>query len=279
MCARQWASRTIEGVVVPDARGTNRAHRYLQAMSESASAISTAAPASTAGLATLGEPSHWVCHWTRLVAPGGAVLDVASGAGRHARWFAAHGHPVTALDRDAAALATMRDDPRITTCVADLEGAPWPLPDRARFAAVVVTNYLHRPLFPRLLEALAPAGVLIYETFAHGNQTVGKPSNPAFLLAPGELLDVVRSRLRVVAFQEWFSCAAATGLRPADLRNSGGGASLRRGTGRYAGRQADPAPALLRTGWLIRYNRGLLIKFMAFHDQRYSKRHPKRHPR
>jgi len=154
--------------------------------------------------ATLGEPSRWVRHWAHLVAPGGAVLDVASGAGRHARWFAANGHPVTALDRDAAALATMRSESRITTLANDLEGAPWPLPDVARFAAVVVTNYLHRPLFPQLLQALAPAGVLIYETFARGNETVGKPSNPAFLLAPGELLDIVRPRLRVVAFQDGF---------------------------------------------------------------------------
>ena len=161
-------------------------------------------PAFTASHAPLGEPSRWVRHWTHLVAPGGAVLDVASGAGRHARWFAGHGHPVTALDRDAAALATMQDEPLITTLTADLEGAPWPLPDGAQFAAVVVTNYLHRPLFPRLLDALAPGGVLIYETFAHGNQTVGKPSNPAFLLTPGELLDTVRPRLRVVAFQDGF---------------------------------------------------------------------------
>jgi SAM-dependent methyltransferase len=161
-------------------------------------------PAITASHAPLGEPSRWVRHWTHLVSPDGAVLDVASGGGRHARWFAAHGHPVTALDRDAAALATMQDEPLITTLTADLEGAPWPLPDGAKFAAVVVTNYLHRPLFPHLLEALAPGGVLIYETFAHGNQNVGKPSNPAFLLAPGELLDTVRPRLRVVAFQDGF---------------------------------------------------------------------------
>jgi SAM-dependent methyltransferase len=145
-----------------------------------------------------------VSHWAHLVAPGGAVLDVAAGAGRHARWFAGHGHPVTALDRDAAALAAMQDEPLITVLTADLEGAPWPLPDGAKFAAVVVTNYLHRPLFPHLLEALAPGGVLIYETFAQGNQTVGRPSNPAFLLTPGELLDTVRPRLRVVAFQDGF---------------------------------------------------------------------------
>ncbi|MGF6772862.1 SAM-dependent methyltransferase [Paraburkholderia sp. GAS199] len=151
-----------------------------------------------------GEPSRWVRHWAHLVAPGGAVLDVASGAGRHARFFASLGHPVMALDRDAAALATLADEPRITTFTADIEGAPWPLPESSTFAAIVVTNYLHRPLFPRLLDSLAPGGVLVYETFAKGNESVGKPSNPAFLLAPGELLEVVRGRLRVVAFQDGF---------------------------------------------------------------------------
>jgi len=151
-----------------------------------------------------GEPSRWVRHWAHLVAPGGAVLDVASGAGRHARFFASLGHPVTALDRDAAALELMRDDPRITTLAADIEGAAWPLPVDAKFAAIVVTNYLHRPLFPQLLRSLAPGGVLVYETFAQGNERVGKPSNPAFLLAPGELLEVVRGHLRVVAFQDGF---------------------------------------------------------------------------
>ncbi|MGF6599545.1 SAM-dependent methyltransferase [Paraburkholderia sp. GAS448] len=153
---------------------------------------------------TLAEPSRWVRRWTHLVTEGGAVLDVASGAGRHARWFASHGHPVTAIDRDADALAAMRDERGITTFTADIEEGAWPLPADAKFAAVVVTNYLHRPLFPRLLDALAPSGVLIYETFAQGNETVGKPSRPAFLLAPGELLDVVRGRLRVVAFQDGF---------------------------------------------------------------------------
>lgn len=151
-----------------------------------------------------GEPSRWVRHWAHLVAAGGAVLDVASGAGRHARFFASLGHTVTALDRDAAALDLMRDEPRITTLAADIEGAPWPLPAGAQFAAIVVTNYLHRPLFPQLLRSLAPGGVLVYETFAQGNETVGKPSNPAFLLAPGELLEVVRGHLRVVAFQDGF---------------------------------------------------------------------------
>lgn len=152
----------------------------------------------------LGDVSRWVRRWTHLVAPGGAVLDVASGAGRHARWFAARGHAVTAIDRDFAALVTMRDEPNIAIVAADIENAAWPLAAHATFAAVVVTNYLHRPLFPQLLSALAPDGVLIYETFAQGNETVGKPSNPDFLLKPGELLDEVRGQLRVIAYQDGF---------------------------------------------------------------------------
>ncbi|NYH12820.1 SAM-dependent methyltransferase [Paraburkholderia bryophila] len=202
-----------------------------------------------AALHGLGEPSRWVRHWAHLVAAGGAVLDVASGAGRHARFFASLGHPVTAVDRDAAALDTLCDAPLITPLVADLEGAVWPLPGNAKFAAVVVTNYLHRALFPQLLDALAPGGVLVYETFAQGNESVGKPSNPAFLLAPGELLEVVRGPAPGRCFSRRFSRAAAPGLRPAHLRNSGGG-SLSRPC-------AGGTPALLRVDWLIRYNRGL----------------------
>jgi len=154
--------------------------------------------------AGVSEPSGWVRQWAHLIVPGGTVLDVASGAGRHARWLAARGHPVAALDRDAAALATMGGVAGVATLACDLEGAPWPLPDDARFAAIVVTNYLHRPLMPRLVDALAPGGVLIYETFAQGNETVGKPSNPAFLLAPGELLAVCMPALRVIAYQDGF---------------------------------------------------------------------------
>jgi SAM-dependent methyltransferase len=160
--------------------------------------------ASGASHVTIGEPSRWVKRWAHLVEAGGAVLDVASGAGRHAQFFASRGHPVTAVDRDAAALESMNGVPGIDTLAVDIENGPWPLPASGQFSAVVVTNYLHRPLFPQLLAALAPGGVLIYETFAQGNETVGKPSNPAFLLAPGELLDAVRGVLRVVAFQDGF---------------------------------------------------------------------------
>jgi SAM-dependent methyltransferase len=151
-----------------------------------------------------GTPSGWVVRWAPLVAPGARVLDVASGRGRHARWFASRGHAVLALDRDAGALASMQGVSGIETLTADLEdGSPWPL-SAEQFGAVVVTNYLHRPLFAHLIDALAPGGVLVYETFAVGQASIGKPSNPAFLLRPGELLDAVRGRLNVVAYEDGF---------------------------------------------------------------------------
>jgi SAM-dependent methyltransferase len=150
--------------------------------------------------------SAWIEQWSHLVEQGGAVLDVASGNGRHARYFALRGHPVLALDRDETALASLAAVEHVTTRCADLENASWPLRDDEKFAAVVVTNYLHRPLFPYLFDALAPGGVLLYETFAAGNERAGfgKPSNPDFLLNPGELLDAVRGRLRVIAYQDGF---------------------------------------------------------------------------
>ena len=146
-------------------------------------------------------PSAWVARWADRVLAGGRVLDLACGNGRHARFFAARGCQVEAVDRDAAALAALAGIPGVTTRCADLEGGGWPCGD-LRFDAIVVTNYLHRPLFSHLLAGLAPGGVLIYETFAAGNERYGRPSNPAFLLASGELLEAVRGRLRVVAYED-----------------------------------------------------------------------------
>lgn len=146
------------------------------------------------------EVSPWVARWAHLVPAGGTVLDVACGRGRHLRWFAQRGHRVTGVDRDAEALATLAGTGE--TLVADIENGPWPLGDR-QFDAVVVTNYLWRALFPRLLASVAPGGVLLHETFAQGNETVGKPSRPDFLLAPGELLRAYPG-LRVVAFEDGF---------------------------------------------------------------------------
>lgn len=149
--------------------------------------------------------SPWIRRFTPLLRPGCSVLDVACGGGRHVHWFAQRGHAVVAVDRDAEAIAPLRGLARVV--VADIENGPWPLPDE-RFGAVVVTNYLWRPLLPRLLESLEDGGVLLYETFAVGNETVGCPRSPDFLLRAGELLEVARG-LRVVAFEDGFLDAPA----------------------------------------------------------------------
>lgn len=146
------------------------------------------------------EPSPWVVHWAPHLRANGAVLDLACGSGRHARFLLDRGHRVTAVDRDAGALAALPDDPRLEVVQADLENGPWPFEGR-RFDGVVVVRYLWRPLFPRLLEALAPGGVLLYETFALGQERLGRPRNPDFLLRPAELLEfALEGRLEVLAF-------------------------------------------------------------------------------
>ncbi len=150
----------------------------------------------------LTDPSPWVLRFASLAREGAKVLDLACGSGRHSRLFLDLGHPVTALDRDLSGLAVTRDTPGFTALESDLEdGSPWPLAGR-RFGAVVVTNYLYRPLFPKIIAALAPGGLLIYETFALGNERFGKPRNPDHLLRPGELLEAVRDHLRVIAYED-----------------------------------------------------------------------------
>jgi SAM-dependent methyltransferase len=145
--------------------------------------------------------SPWVARFADRIPADGPVLDLAAGGGRHTRFLTGCGHPVTAVDRDVAGLADLRPDPAVTVLEVDLEdGRPWPLGGR-RFAGVVVTNYLHRPLLPAIVSAVAPDGCLIYETFAVGNERFGKPSNPDFLLRPGELLEAVRGRLTVLAYE------------------------------------------------------------------------------
>jgi len=145
-------------------------------------------------------PSPWIDRWAHLIAPGGSVLDVAAGSGRHTTWLAARGHVVTAVDRDDAATAALHGIAQVV--VADIEAGPWPLAGR-RFDAVVVTNYLWRPLLPTLTASLAESGVLLYETFAAGNETVGRPARADFLLTTGELL-AVGAGLRIVAYEDGF---------------------------------------------------------------------------
>jgi SAM-dependent methyltransferase len=144
--------------------------------------------------------SLWVQRFAPLIRPGGSVLDVACGSGRHVRWLAAQGWQLTGIDKNAAAVETLHGLADIV--VADIEGNAWPLPGR-RFDAVVVTHYLWRSLWPDLLASLAEGGVLIYETFANGQQSLGQPSRPEFLLRTGELLQAF-SALRVVAFEDGF---------------------------------------------------------------------------
>lgn len=146
--------------------------------------------------------SLWVERFAPLIRAGGSVLDLACGKGRHALLLAELGYKVEAVDRDAGSLTEIAAKaPGIVTRLADLEGGPWPYHGRA-FDGIVVTNYLFRPLLPLLLDALEVDGVLIYETFMAGNERFGKPSNPEFLLRRDELLDLVRPRLTVVAFEQ-----------------------------------------------------------------------------
>lgn len=147
-------------------------------------------------------PSPWVVRFADLVPAGGPVLDLACGAGRHTRFFLKLGHPVVAVDIDLSGIEDLVGRPGLEAVQADLEdGRAFPFAGR-RFAGIVVTNYLYRPLFPALIAALAPGGVLIYETFAEGNERFGKPRKPDHLLRPGELLEAVHGRLRVVAYED-----------------------------------------------------------------------------
>ena len=154
-------------------------------------------------------PSAWVRRWSHLIPDGARVLDVACGGGRHLRWFADRGARVTGVDRDAALLARLRGEPSgvgatVELVEADLENAPWPFGGR-RFDAVVVARYLWRPLLPAIVASVDTGGVLLYETFARGQESVGRPARADFLLAPGELLAVAAAAgLRVVAYEDGF---------------------------------------------------------------------------
>ncbi|MEO7387286.1 MAG: class I SAM-dependent methyltransferase [Gammaproteobacteria bacterium] len=146
------------------------------------------------------EPSAWVVRHAGLVPAVGPVLDVACGNGRHARYFAARGHPVAAVDIDTVGVADLADQPGVLVLQADLEHGSWPFAPGG-FAGIVITNYLHRPHFPVVPGTLRQGGVLIFETFAGGNEQFGRPRNPDFLLAAGELLAVFSPLLQIVAYE------------------------------------------------------------------------------
>lgn len=145
-------------------------------------------------------PSGWIERYAHLVRHGGRVLDVAAGHGRHTRFFAARGCHVTAVDLDASGLSDVRTVNAVTVLEQDLETRSWPF-DRESFDAIVVTNYLHRPHFPKYIETLFNGGVLLIETFGAGNEKLGRPRNPDFLLHPNELLTAFSGDLQIIAYE------------------------------------------------------------------------------
>lgn len=172
----------------------------------------------------MSQPSAWIVRWSHLVPAGGRVLDVACGAGRHLRWFADRGHAVTGVDRAPDAVASAARWGRALQ--ADIEAGPWPFAGE-NFDVVVVTNYLWRPRLPDIVAAVAPGGVLLYETFAAGNETIGKPSRPDFLLQPGELIAACAG-LRVVAYEHGYEATPPRFVqRIAGVRLDGSGIPLR----------------------------------------------------
>ncbi len=147
----------------------------------------------------LSAPSAWIERWHGMFGDGKTVLDLACGSGRHGRLFLGNGARVTFVDIDTDGLNDLKGNSRATVVQADLENADWPLPNRT-FDAVVVTNYLHRPLFRNIVSAVAPGGWLFYETFAVGNERYGRPCNPDFLLKHDELKHSVEGELEIVGY-------------------------------------------------------------------------------
>jgi SAM-dependent methyltransferase len=146
-------------------------------------------------------PSPWIMRFAAQVPAGGPVADIACGRGRHGRLFLERGHPVLFADRDVSRVADLSGAAGVEILEADLEDGGWPLSGRT-FAGVIVTNYLWRPILPKIVDLVAPGGLLLYETFALGNEAYGRPRNPDFLLRPGELFEIVRGRLDVLAYEQ-----------------------------------------------------------------------------
>ncbi|XHS76813.1 class I SAM-dependent methyltransferase [Burkholderiaceae bacterium UC74_6] len=148
----------------------------------------------------LSAPSPWLLRWAAAPQPGKTALDLACGSGRHLPHLLELGMTVTGVDRDVAATAPWQDKVEIIN--ADIEAGPWPLEGR-RFDIVLVTNYLWRPLLPTIVQSVAPGGWLIYETFATGQESIGRPSRPDFLLQPGELIQACAG-LRIAAYEDLY---------------------------------------------------------------------------
>lgn len=201
-----------------------RARDDIDGVDDSAAAAGMTAAENAADARPPTEPSRWVMRFSRLVRAGGQVLDLAAGGGRHTHWFLASERSVVALDRDLSALEWL-EHPRLEKVEADLEASEgWPLGERS-FDAVVVTNYLWRSIFDDIVGAVRHDGVLIYETFAEGNERYGRPRRPEFLLQAGELLAKVAPRLEIVAYEHGYTehpsprvvqrvCAIGRGRRP-----------------------------------------------------------------
>ncbi len=168
--------------------------------------------------------SAWVARWISQFAAREMILDVACGSGRHTQLLLDHSLRVVAVDVNISAMNSLEHRHNLELVQADLENEPWPFAS-AYFDGIVVTNYLHRPIFPDLVASLKPGGIFIYETFALGNGRFGRPSNPDFLLQPGELLRVVDGKARVIAYEDVYTespkpalvqriCAVANGGSP-----------------------------------------------------------------
>ena len=146
-------------------------------------------------------PSAWVKRFAPLFDPREEVLDLAAGEGRHTAWLLLTGHRVLAVDRDVSVLDPLVGTKNFTLECRDLEGEPWPYAPE-RFGAIVVTNYLHRPLFPHFWESLRPGGHFVTETFTRANRELwGRPSRSAHFLEEGELLHLTPEGARIIAFE------------------------------------------------------------------------------
>ena len=145
------------------------------------------------------QESDWVKRFAHHVPHDSNVLDVACGSGRQGRFFLNKGHQVTFVDKDVTEVGDLVEHPNARMIAGDLEAGPWPL-GKKQFQCMVVTNYLWRPNFKRLLLHLD--GLLIYETFAEGNEQYGRPQNKDFLLQKGELFERIRGHCQVIAYEQ-----------------------------------------------------------------------------